>query len=387
MDLQTKKAFSKDAVLVLTASFFYMICPMLSAPIIAGYTESLGGRGILMGFVGGLMNMVALFCRPFLGNLADTVPKYRLVLTGSIFLLSGSCGYFIAPGPYFLMLARIVDGMGLAFCSIGLSSWLASIVPPGKVGSAMGMYGTVQAVGMAAAPPIGIFVAENFGYKFSFLVTAVCSVMTLILINLVGDKGLPVIKEKEAETKIQILEKKVIPIALIVMFFTIPYYATQSFLLSYVQKAGLAVDAKWFFTVYAFFLVALRTGLGKYFNMVPYRKFLYISILSSIITIVCLTFMEGNLLLYAAAFFMAGGYGIMCSVSQTAAMKLAGIGRRGIGTSTYYIGLDIGMMSGPIIAGFIYSHVNIMMFYPSMLICPVGCIIVYFVSRKQITIV
>lgn len=384
MNLETETHFSKDAILVLMASFCYMICPMLTAPIIAGYTESLGGRGMLMGLVGGLMNMVALFCRPFIGHLADRIPKYRLVLIGSIFLFCGSCGYFIASGPHFLMLARIIDGIGFACCSIGLSAWLASIVPPGKVGSAMGMYGTVQAIGMAVAPPIGIFVAENFGYRFSFCVTAGCSVMTLLLINFVKDKGLPTKKERTSTQRLQIVEKKVIPVAVIIMLFTIPYYATQSFLLSYVQKAGLAVDAKWFFTVYAIFLVALRTGLGKYFNVVPYRKFLYGSIVSSILTITCFTFMTGNILLYAAALFMAGGYGIMCSVSQTAAMKLAGSGKKGIGTSTYYIGLDIGMMAGPIIAGFIYSNMDIMMFYPAMLICPIGCVIVYIVSRKRI---
>lgn len=366
------------------ASFCYMICPMLSAPIIAGYTESMGGRGMLMGLIGGMMNMVALVCRPFVGHLADRIPKYRLVTIGSLLLLTGSCGYFFAPGAHFLMLARMVDGAGFACCSIGLSAWLASIVPPNKVGSAMGMYGTVQAIGMAAAPPIGIFVAESCGYRFSFLVTAGCSLMTLILINFVRDKGLPVKPKTTESKKIQILEKKALPVALIIMFFTIPYYATQSFLLSYVQKAGLEVDAKWFFTVYAIFLVILRTGLGKSFNVVAYRKFLFTSIISSIVTITCFTMMQSDILLFAAAFFMAGGYGIMCSVSQTTAMKLAGSGRRGIGTSTYYIGLDIGMMTGPIMAGFIYSHINISFFYPCMLICPAGCIAVYLASRKSL---
>lgn len=376
--------FDKDAVLILLASFCYMICPMLTAPIIVGYTESLGGKGMIMGLIGGLMNMVALFCRPVVGNIADRIPKYRLVTIGSLFLLAGSSGYFLAPSPQFLMLARILDGVGFASCSIGLSSWLASIVPPGKVGSAMGLYGTVQAIGMAAAPPIGIFVAQACGYRYSFLVTAGCSVMTLVLINFVQNRGLPVKTEKTEKKKLEILEKKVLPIALIVMFFTIPYYATQSFLLSYVQKAGLDVDAKWFFTVYAIFLVLLRTGLGRFFNVVPYRKFLFISIISSLIMLACFTFMQNDVLLFAAAFFMAGGYGVMCSVSQSAAMTLAGRGRRGVGTSTYYIGLDIGMMTGPILAGFIYSNVEIGWFYPCMVLCPMGCVLVYLVSRKSL---
>lgn len=38
-----------------------------------------------------------------------------------------------------------------------------------------------------------------------------------------------------------------------------------------------------------------------------------------------------------AALFMAGGYGIMCSVCQSTAILLAGPERRGLANSTYYI--------------------------------------------------
>ena len=54
-----------------------------------------------------------------------------------------------------------------------------------------------------------------------------------------------------------------------------------------------------------------------------------------------LTFMENNVLMILAAVFMAGGYGIMCSVCQSTAMLLVGREKRGIANSTYYIGLDL----------------------------------------------
>jgi MFS family permease len=151
-----------------------------------------------------------------------------------------------------------------------------------------------------------------------------------------------------------------------------------------VNTAGIDVDVKWYFTVYAIFLVLLRTGLGRFFNVVPYRKFLLICLISSVFMILCLTFMKSNLVLFAGALFMAGSYGVMCSVSQSAAMKLAGSEKRGVGNSTYYIGLDIGMMIGPVIAGFIYTHIDIELFYPCMLFCPAGIILVYILSSKKI---
>ena len=63
--------YSKDIILVLITTFFYMSSPMLVTPLITGFTESIGASAAVMGFVGGLMNLCSLFCRPLAGNLAD----------------------------------------------------------------------------------------------------------------------------------------------------------------------------------------------------------------------------------------------------------------------------------------------------------------------------
>ena len=92
--------------------------------------------------------------------------------------------------------------------------------------------------------------------------------------------------------------------------------------------------------------------------------------------------MENNVLMFLAAAFMAGGYGIMCSVCQSTAILLARRGKRGLANSTYYIGLDLGMTLGPVIGGFLYGHLNISMFYPMLAVTVPLIIIVYIFSRK-----
>ena len=72
------KTNNRDILLILIASFFYMASPMLVTPLIAGYAADLGAGAALMGMIGGLMNICSLFCRPFVGNLADKISKYRL---------------------------------------------------------------------------------------------------------------------------------------------------------------------------------------------------------------------------------------------------------------------------------------------------------------------
>ena len=384
INVQTK-VFSKDAVLVLVASFFYMSCPMIVTPIITGFTGMLGGTGFVMGVIGGLVNLVSLGCRPVAGNLADKMDEYHLALAGSGLMLIGCIGYCVAPSILVMVLARVINGVGYACCSVSMSTWLSILLPKDKIGSGMGLYGTVQALGMAVAPAFGIKIQSMFGYRAVFVVAVLFALVTILVTLLIRNHGIEDHSGEEPRRKgLQIIDSKVVPIALIVMLFTIPYLATQSFLISYVEKKGIAVDTALFFPLYAVVLVALRSGFGNYFDKVPYRRFLFISMVSSVLALLSLNFMTSDLLMIAAAVFMAGGYGIMCSVSQAGAILLAGPGRRGIANSTYYVGIDLGAALGAIIGGILYGSVDINLFYVVLLLCPVLCFVTYLVFRKEL---
>lgn len=384
INVQTK-VFSKDAVLVLVASFFYMSCPMIVTPIITGFTGMLGGTGFVMGVIGGLVNLVSLGCRPVAGNLADKMDEYHLALAGSGLMLIGCIGYCVAPSILVLVLARVINGIGYACCSVSMSTWLSILLPKDKIGSGMGLYGTVQALGMAVAPAFGIKIQSMFGYRAVFVVAVLFALVTILVTLLIRNHGIEDHSGEEPRRKgLQIIDSKVVPIALIVMLFTIPYLATQSFLISYVEKKGIAVDTALFFPLYAVVLVALRSGFRNYFDKVPYRRFLFISMVSSVLALLSLNFMTSDLLMIAAAVFMAGGYGIMCSVSQAGAILLAGPGRRGIANSTYYVGIDLGAALGAIIGGILYGSVDINLFYVVLLLCPVLCFVTYLVFRKEL---
>ena len=384
INVQTK-VFSKDAVLVLVASFFYMSCPMIVTPIITGFTGMLGGTGFVMGVIGGLVNLVSLGCRPVAGNLADKMDEYHLALAGSGLMLIGCIGYCVAPSILVLVLARVINGIGYACCSVSMSTWLSILLPKDKIGSGMGLYGTVQALGMAVAPAFGIKIQSMFGYRAVFVVAVLFALVTILVTLLIRNHGIEDHSGEEPRRKgLQIIDGKVVPIALIVMLFTIPYLATQSFLISYVEKKGIAVDTALFFPLYAVVLVALRSGFRNYFDKVPYRRFLFISMVSSVLALLSLNFMTSDLLMIAAAVFMAGGYGIMCSVSQAGAILLAGPGRRGIAHSTSYVGIDLGAALGAIIGGILYGSVDINLFYVVLLLCPVLCFVTYLVFRKEL---
>ena len=383
-----ERYLTRDIVLVLAASFFFMASPMMVTPLIAGFTESLGAAAAVMGLMGGAMNLCSLFCRPFVGNLADKISKYKVAFIGSALMALASVGYVLTPNAGILLAARIVHGVGFSFCTVCLSTWMSNMLPREKIGAGMGLYGTMNALSMAISPSIGVFVYQHLGYRAAFIIATAAALCTMTIIQFVKDKGEPAAASAAAKVagadkpaasgkRLQFVDPKVLPVALVIALFTIPYYATQSFLVRYTETMGLDVTVGLFFPVYAMVLLVLRLSLAKYFDKLPYGTFVLASCGSALGAMVCLTFMESNLLLFAASVFMAGGYGIMCSVCQSTALLLAGPEKRGLANSTYYVGMDIGMATGPLIGGFLYGAVPGHLFYPCFMVTVPMIVIVY----------
>lgn len=386
---------SRDTLLLLAAGFCYFSSPMLVTPLITGFTGSLGGSAALMGVVGGLMNVVSLVCRPLLGGLADRVSRYRLSLAGAACMAFACALYVMAPNPAVVVVARVVNGVGFSCCSVSMSTWFCSLLPPGRVGSGMGIYGTMNALGMAVAPALGVALLGSVGYRPAFVVAALFSTAIMVLVQFVGDRGLPpraASGEKGAEAekgcasaaRPRLVEPRVVPVALIIMLFAIPYCATQSFLVNYVAARGLAVSVGLFFPAYAVILLVLRVALRDLFDTKPFSFFVGVASVSAAVGIGALALAANDALLMVAALGLAGGYGVMSSVCQSTALKLARPGAEGLANGTYYIGLDLGMSLGPMLGGVLFGSLDAELFYPVLMLCVPAVLVVYLACRRQL---
>lgn len=380
------KLLTRDTKLIMLSSFFYMASPMLVNPLITGFSESLGASGIVMGFVGGLANLCSLFCRPLVGNWTDRFSKFKLSFAGAVLLAAAGVGYMTAPNMAAVIAARILNGLGFACCSVCMSTWMSSLLPKDRIASGMGLYGTMNALSMAVAPVIGVQLRAAFGYRAAFCGAAVCSMAVLFVIPFVHDKGEPLGIVNENRGRFKIVDKKVVPIAVMAMLYGIPYFATQSFLVRYCEVRHFTVNFSLFFMIYAFFLLVLRLSLKNMFDRLPFGVFAAAGCILETIGLVCMTFLYRNWIMVIAAFCFAASYGVMCSVCQSTAIALAGPEGRGLANSTYYIGMDLGMSIGPILGGLLYGNIDIVWFYPiigiTMPLCALVCIAIAARSRQ-----
>lgn len=388
---------SKNILLLLISGFFYFASPMLVTPLITGFSESLGAGAALMGMVGGMMNLCSLFCRPAVGSFIDRVSKYRLSMAGLLLMTAACAGYLFSASPLMVLFFRIVNGAGFALCSSSMSTWVSLLLPPDRIGSGMGIYGMMNALAMAVAPSIGVVLYQTLGYRVSFVIAAVFTALAMVLIQFVTDRGEPVPRPASSEAgergnkvtdspkRLTIVEPKVLPIALIIMLFAIPYCATQSFIVRYTETRSLAVTVSLFFPVYAAALLLLRLTMRNLFDRLRFPVFFAGSSACAFLALLLLALMQSNLPMCAAAVLMAGGYGIMSSVCQSRAIVVAGREHAGLGNSTYYIGLDLGMTLGPVLGGLLYGSVDVWLFYPLLLLCVPAAVLVFFLNRRTLS--
>lgn len=335
-----KSIYTKDVILVMAASFFFMFSTMFINPLINGYAKSLGASSAFAGLIVGIMSIAAMFLRPVAGNLTDRFSKYRLSFIGGILIFIGVLGYILTPSSGWLLLFRLINGMGYVLCTVCMTTWLAFLVPRAHVGEAMGFYGLMNALAMAVAPAVSINIYQKIGYRESLIASAASSILMIIAIQFVGDRAKP---SKKAVTKvkkqkgIKIIQMNVLPVAILTTLFALPYFTTQADIVTYVEQRHLTVAVGSYFLIYAVVLLAIRICLKSLFDTVRFGIWFWISTIATIAYILLLTFMTNNWEMALAAAGMAIGYGVIYSVLQSTALLLAPISEQGLALSLIHI--------------------------------------------------
>ncbi len=115
------------------------------------------------------------------GRLGDITGRRRLLLAG-IFLFtvaSGLCG--LAPTLWLLIAARALQGLGAAIMMALTMAFVGETVPKEKAGSAMGLLGTMSAIGTALGPSLGGVLIAGLGWRAIFLINLPLGLLTLYL--------------------------------------------------------------------------------------------------------------------------------------------------------------------------------------------------------------
>ena len=115
------------------------------------------------------------------GRLGDVIGRRRLMLAGIVLFSVASvlCGF--APTLWLLIAARALQGLGAAIMMVLTLAMVSESVPKAKAGSAMGLLGTMSAIGTALGPTLGGVLIASFGWPAIFLINVPLGILTFLL--------------------------------------------------------------------------------------------------------------------------------------------------------------------------------------------------------------
>ncbi|MBZ9785741.1 MFS transporter [Pseudomonas sp. REP124] len=132
------------------------------------------------------------------GRLGDLVGRRRLLLSGiGLFTVASAlCG--LSPSLELLIGARALQGLGAAIMMALTLAFVGETVPKDRTGSAMGLLGTMSAIGTAMGPSLGGLLIGEFGWRGIFLITVPLGLLTLLL----AQRYLPADQHKAKNTQV-----------------------------------------------------------------------------------------------------------------------------------------------------------------------------------------
>ncbi|HYG82658.1 MAG TPA: MFS transporter [Pyrinomonadaceae bacterium] len=115
------------------------------------------------------------------GRLGDIVGRRRLLLAGIHLFTVASLLCGVAPTLWLLIAARAAQGLGAAVMMALAVALVGETVPKTKTGSAMGLLGTMSALGTTLGPSLGGVLIAGLGWRTIFLVNVPLGILNCLL--------------------------------------------------------------------------------------------------------------------------------------------------------------------------------------------------------------
>lgn len=157
----------------LAVSSVNVLLPSLMVELDATYTEV---QWVVIGYMLSLTSILVIA-----GRLSDLYGRRPLFLIGMVVFIAGNVLCGTATTIEWLSTFRLIQGAGAAILISVNLALISEIVPKSKAGAAIGLVGSMSAVGTATGPVLGGWIAEVIGWQWIFLLNVPIGLLALFI--------------------------------------------------------------------------------------------------------------------------------------------------------------------------------------------------------------
>lgn len=353
--MMNEKIWNKHFISVLVVNTLNFFAFYMTATILSKYLVGIGTTLSVAGFIVGLFSLTSLCCRPFSGIMADRLSNVAILKWSVVLIGIGLLGFTMTANLSLLILFRVITGIGFAFsgtCQVALAS---KYIPSNKMGEGIGYLGLGMIFGSAVAPGLGIAIADVFGIKGTFLISAAFAATAFVLLCFFQEEKKQAVQKKKISFG-DIIALKALPFTLVSSTYSFVNGIIASFLVLYADKIGVK-GISIYYTVYAIVLLFIRPVAGKLMD----RKGIRVTVLPGLLLTATAMFMLGRsrtlILILISGAIRSLGQGAGQPSLQTGCIEIVGKEKSGVATSTYYLGGDVAQGVGPMLGGVVVQSI------------------------------
>ena len=378
----TEKIWNRLFIYAFTANLMLHLCTNMTVTLTAVYADHLGAAETVVGLATSLFALSALFSKIVAAPSIDTFNRKNvLLLSTGIMAVSYVC-YSLTRNVPMLLVSRLLQGAGQAFTTTCCLAIASDSLPSDKMSTGIGYFALTTAIAQAISPAIGLKMVETIGYNLTFAALAVIAVSTMVFI---ANMKIPFIRSgKFRVTLDNVIAKECAVPAAILMLLCMSYFVVPSFLVLFAGQRGVGSNIGLFFTVNAVSLLFTRPLIGRLSDKLGSVKVLIPSMLCYALSFLLISWCRTLPAFLAAGFVSAFGFGGCQPALQAAALKNVPKERRGAASCTCYIGNDIGVLIGPVLAGAVAEMSGYVVMWRVMIAPILVAMLVCFIFRSSI---
>jgi MFS family permease len=318
---------------------------------------SYGGSKSDIGIIMGVFALSAVFCRPWISSMIDGIGRKRSYTIGCsimsvlplIYLLfRGNLSHFYL----LLILVRIVHGVGLALCFTASFTYIADIVPEGRLNEGIGMFGVTGLTGLAIGPVIGEILITEFGSSIFFLAATGMATLGLIIHLPLSESFVRDSRKSSQSFFTVLIKRKILFVGLLSFLFGFGLAASGNFVSPFAKEQEI-IFISFYYIAYSFAAVLTRLLGGRLADRIGEDRIMPYALALTGGGLLILMFLGGNMILVLSGLMSGCGHGFLFPCLNSLAIRNEPIDTRGKINGVFTGGIDAGAFVGSVILGYI----------------------------------
>lgn len=345
---------------------------------VAGYTVARFAVGDAMGgAVASVFILGTLVSRVLAGPLIQRFGSRPLLLIGFAAFVAAPLLYWASGSVWMLLGVRAVHGLAFGVSSSVIAGAAVNRLPVSRLSEGTSHYSSSTLIGVAAGPMIGLALAgaSGAGVGGGFGPVAVIA-SAVSLAGLVTAWFMDVRPRQEVSAQApttadtaaepgtgaapdtaprpawaRYVEPGAAPTAAVAALYSLGYAGIVAFLATLAAERGFGAVASLFFAVYAGTVLVSRLFTGRLMDRRGANVVMLPAFLLFAAGLAAIAVAQALWVLLVAAVLVGLGYGQLLSAGQVICVTRVPRQQAGMGASTYFLGIDVGMGLGPLLAG------------------------------------